>query len=504
MNTSINRCQWHTTDKQGTEKLFLKTFLQVTGFLLLVFIINANTLAATDQTKIISPWSYAHKPQFSGFLKNETAYRIEEPRTYTKIRNIFYLQGNLKTPTSNEIHMSLRAYHDSVYDLFDYDTVAGRSVRDNDQPLAFVDGLSHEKDSDIVEFREFYADLHENNFDLRLGKQFIVWGVLTGVRVVDEINPMDFRELITPELLDYRVPLWSAKLDYYLGGNSLQIIGIPDLTFHQPAPKGSEWELFQEVPGTTYPAKRDPRNWELGVQWSGHAFDADYTLNYFYTWDDFPVLSRRAQIDSSGIITNPIFYPRFQRMHMFGGTAQREWGKFIFKSEVTFVKGKTFGLENTVDRNGDGYLDHNGILTRDHIRYGLGVDFNVLQTDFALSATQWAIFKYDPAMLMHQFDTSLNLYLMHNIPERNGVFDLLGIYLVQLKELYLKPKFSFRPSNQFQISMGMDLFWGQKSHLGVIAVDGDVRQLQIVTQSAQFIGNFNRNDRVFLELKYSF
>lgn len=504
MNAQQQPCQRHARYQQRNAYSLSRTTSRVVGLIMLALCSSTNVFALVPTPNESDSWLGFTRITSSGYFKNETAYRIQEPRTYTKFRNIYYSQHAFKMGRSAEIKMAVRAYYDMVYDLFDYDTVAGRTERDDNQPLTYVEGLPENRDSNIFEFRETYLDLFEKDFDLRLGKQFIVWGILTGVRVIDEVNPMDFRELITPELLDYRVPLWSAKLNYYLGSHIIEGIAIPDLTFHQPAPPGSEWELFQEVPGTTYPSKRQLENWEFGLRWVGPVGDNEVSLSYFYTWDDFPVLARQAKITSFGLLKDPVFYPSFQRMHMFGNTLQREWGMFIFKSEVAYVRGKYFGLNNTVDRDGDGFLDHDGAIKRDHLRYGLGVDFSLFKSEFALSATQWAIFNYDSEIVMDQFDTAFNAFIMRPIPERNAVFELLAIYLLQLEELYIKPKLSFRPSNSLKITVGMDMFWGEKSQLGVIAVDGDINQLQVVTQNAQFIGNFNKNDRVFIEFKYSF
>jgi len=62
----------------------------------------------------------------------------------------------------------------------------------------------------------------------------------------------------------------------------------------------------------------------------------------------------------------------------------------------------------------------------------------------------------------------------------------------------------FRPSSQFEITIGMDLFYGDKSRLGRVSINGSPSEMIDVVQSSQFIGNFDNNDRVFVEFKYSF
>jgi len=505
-------------------------FLRLDSFAFSAVLILCYLFSSTAAAEIkLFPDSFSL--QTLGYLKNETAYRYREPRSYTKIRNTLYLQSRLELHRRLEFNFAGRAYYDAVYDLFDYDTITARTLRDSDQPLVFVEGLAQEKDSNITELRELYFDVFGDWADLRVGKQFIIWGVITGVRVVDEINPMDFKELITPKLLEYRIPLWSVKLDFYSKLANFEFIWIPELAFNKPAPRGSEWELFQEVPGTAFPRSFDVRNptlgdlknTEVGAKITSTIFGNELSVSYFYTWDDFPVLFRKVQLEQrplvngadpadgeqgvvgagGGSIEPPTFFPSYSRMHMLGGTFQRIIKGQILKGEAVAIKGKYFGI-SPIDRDGDGYLDSQGVLQRYHVRLGLGVDFNVFKTEISPSFTQWIIYKYDEAIIQDKIDTSFNFFIRKTFSKRSAAFEMLAIYLINLNELYVKPQFSFRPSSQFEVTMGMDVFYGQKSQLGVVAVDGSPTDLLIVAQSTQFIGNFNQNDRMFVEFKYSF
>ncbi len=445
--------------------------------------------------RFFSAWSV------DGYLKNETAFRFDEPRSITKIRNIAYVNASYPWRDRGGLTFSAWAYYDLAYDLFDYRTISGRSVRDADQPLVFIENLKEEKDSPVAEIREFYFDIFLDRADIRIGKQFVVWGVLEGIRITDEINPLDFRELILPDLLDYRIPLWTLKVDYYGENNNYQFLWIPDLRFHKPAPAGSEWELLQRVPGTKEPESFRLENSEIGFKISRNLLETEISLSYFWTWDDFPVIFRSAQIDSP---QDPKFFPTYTRINMYGATFVRQVGAAILKGEVVYVPDKYFGLKNDVDDNGDGFLDHQGELQKKHIRWGLGLDFNLWGTDWSPAIAQWIILDYDPDLIQDEFDTSLTLFARRPVPQYSAVLELLAIGLVNLKELYLNPEATFDVTDRFQIAVGLDLFFGDKSQLGVSAPSGGVAGLNAVEQSAQFFGNFNDNDRIYMEFKYTF
>lgn len=455
--------------------------------------------------------------RLSGYLKNETAYRYDEPRSITKIRNILSLSAQYEFSAHVNLQATAWAYHDLVYQLFDYETVAARFVRDNDKPLVFVDNLEQKKDTGVTSVREFYLDIYLDDLDMRIGRQFIIWGVFDGIRITDELNPLNFRELVLPDLLDYRVPLWSLKLDYYQQQGEWELVWIPDIQFHKPAPRGSEWELLQEVSGvtqvasggvqtgseyhTTYPDTFTLGNSEYGVRYKTNISGMQLGFSYFYTWDDFPVIFRTIRLDS---VTVPEFFPTYTRINIFGTTLVKPLGETILKFEMAWIPDKYFGLERDVDLNNDGFLDGDGVLKLKHFRWGLGVDFNWLGIDFSPAVTQWVIFDYVKGLIQDKYDTSLTLFARKPLPEDGVVLQLLAISLINMNELYLKPKVTFDISDHFKLSFGMDLFYGVRSKFGVSAAGGAVTNLTAIEQSAQFFGNFHNNDRVFAEFKYNF
>jgi len=442
----------------------------------------------------------------NGYVKNETAYRFREPRSFTKIRNILYLKTNVPFGDVFEFTASGWGYYDHAFDLFNYYTIAARSERDALQPLNFIENLPEEEDTKVAEIREFYLDILLDNMDIRIGKQFVVWGVMTGVRIVDEINPMNFRELILPDLLDYRVPLWTLKLNYFGENTDYELLWIPDIQFHKPALPGSEWELLQEVPGTTFPETFVFDNSEVGIKVSRTIWDTEVSFSYFYTWDDFPVIFRQVPVNIQvvdGEVADPVFFPTYTRMEMYGTTMQRTLFGQVIKGELAYVKGKFFGI-GIVDDDQDGFIDLQGEIQKDHIRWGIGMDFNVWKTDFSPGLVQWIILDYDDVIIQDPYDSSFNLFVRKELPEHGAVFQLLAIYMITLDELYLKPKVIFNVSDHFQIAAGMDLFWGKRSQTGVAARDGRSVDLVEIEQQYQFIGNFNNNDRIFLEFKYGF
>jgi len=440
--------------------------------------------------------------RLSGYLKNETAYRIREPRSITKIRNIAYLNAQYPVNSRVDFNFTGWAYYDLAYDLYNYDTIAARLERNSEEPLAFVQNLSKEKDSPVAAIRELYFDVGFNKLDLRIGKQYVIWGVLEGVRIVDEINPMDFRELILPDLIDYRIPLWTVKLDYYTDAGDVELLWIPDLRFNKPAPPGSEWELLQEVPGTRKPKSWRLENSEFGIKYDTYLADTELSFSYFYTWDDFPVIFRTVKIGASASEW-PVFFPTYTRISIYGMTAVKQVGDYVLKSELAYVKDKFFGRSNIADANNDTYVDTNGEAQKDHVRFGVGVDFVTLGWDVSVGGVEWVVLDYEKNLIQPRVDTSYNVFVRREFPQYAMTAQALWIYLQKQDESYLKPKLTFQLTDRFQIAVGLDLFNGLQSDFGLSSVTAQ-GQFNANIQRAQFLGNFHDNDRIFFEFKYSY
>ncbi|MBF0418026.1 MAG: RNA polymerase-associated protein rapA [Magnetococcales bacterium] len=153
------------------------------------------------------------KWEFSGYVKNETAMfqksgpvigerkSISDTREHnmgdiSKFENslVLYVNGDLFP------NAKLHAQLDGVYD-----SEASDGYR------------AHKNHSQQDALRELYIDSKlGNKFDLRLGKQQLVWGTADGIKLLDIINPTDWREFNQNTMDESRITVWMAKGDLNL------------------------------------------------------------------------------------------------------------------------------------------------------------------------------------------------------------------------------------------------------------------------------------------------
>ena len=73
--------------------------------------------------------------------------------------------------------------------------------------------------------REAYLDTEYADWQLRLGKQQVVWGTADGMKLLDMINPTDYTEMAQNQMEDSRIPVWMINGETDLeNGTSLQIV----------------------------------------------------------------------------------------------------------------------------------------------------------------------------------------------------------------------------------------------------------------------------------------
>ena len=89
-----------------------------------------------------------------------------------------------------------------------------------------IDGYDgHETNTQKDWLRELYVDTTAGDWDLRLGKQQVVWGTADGIKLLDMVNPTDWSEFNQNAPADARIPVWMINAEKYLdNGANIQFI----------------------------------------------------------------------------------------------------------------------------------------------------------------------------------------------------------------------------------------------------------------------------------------
>lgn len=120
--------------------------------------------------------------------------------------------------------------------------------RPNTSGYSDINGVLEIDDVAILELRDAYIDIDLDTAFLRLGKQQIVWGELEGFRLLDVVNPQNFREFILDDFDDSRIGIWAASAEVSIPGDRFgdwqaHLVWAPDPTVSEIPVAGAVFEL---------------------------------------------------------------------------------------------------------------------------------------------------------------------------------------------------------------------------------------------------------------------
>jgi hypothetical protein len=313
-------------------------------------------------------------------------------------------------------------------------------------------------------------DEYEN--DLKAGRQILVWGKSENIRITDVLNPLDQREPGLTDIEDLRLPVAMTRLDYYqkiLGGRwGFTGVAIPEIRFDKRPVFGHDF--FPS--GNPLPPEAKPAdsldNMEFAFSAAGVYSGWDIAFYLADIYNDTP----NAALLSPGKIER-----RHARLKMLGTAFNLARGNWLWKAEAAFFDGIEF--------------------------------FNASSTDFSrldmLAGIEYSGFKDTTvsfeAANRHLFDFEENL---KQIPDRAAENEFQTVFRLTRK---------FRHDTVTLTAIA--------STFGLLGEDGGFQRLSAkydITDAVSLTGGIvlfrsgdlpifrdaGDNDRVFLELKYSF
>jgi hypothetical protein len=441
--------------------------------------------------------------EFAGYLKNETALRTAGGfDEFMKEANIAQLETEYKFNDHVQFFSILKWFYDSTYNIEDKYSRDPKWESKTNQKLKYPEKLQW--------LRECYLDILTDRLDLRLGKQQVVWGTADGVRILDLVNPLDYREWTLKDYVESRIPLWMINAEgKILMNGQLQLLLIPDWQANYYPPAGAPFTLrtveigARSTPGiTTMTIDQKPahdfEHTKVGLRWrniiEGHALE--YTLNYLNTYDFASSAYAAFVPPSTAYVTR-----RAERINVLGGTFSKSITEGILfpglakgwtlRGEFAYITGGA--MNYGTDENIKGTADV------DQYNYVLGFDktfFTNWQFSFqfiqmiAKNTEKPPTFDKRIYTLLNgatrgpldTIETTLTVMLATDFIHEKLKPQILILYGDD-NDWRISPKVSYEISDQWLATAGVHIFEGSPQQLN---------------------GQFDKNDQVFVELKYTF
>ncbi len=258
---------------------------------------------------------------WGGFVRLDTAYNYEHEapapnrtdfRGLSKLRVALRLEATFRLGGSWEAFWSGQAFHDFAYRINGRDQYAD----------TVLDG--HEQEAETREFWVGGSPLE--SLDFKFGRQIVAWGKSDNIRVVDILNPIDFREPGLTDIADLRLPLTMTRLDYYFGDWGLTAVAIHEIRFDKNPAEGSDF-FPTALPYTEEIPEDGGENTEYALALSGIFSGWDLAFYWAQVFDDTVYLR------------STDFKLAHARITMVGIAANVALGNWLLKSEAAQFSG---------------------------------------------------------------------------------------------------------------------------------------------------------------------
>lgn len=360
----------------------------------------------------------------------------------------------------------------------------GEKVAFKANPMTYL----YNSDSINITMREIYMDMFFKNFDLRLGKQQVVWGKADGVFITDIVSPLNLTEFLLPDFDEIRTGVIAAKLDYYLGNSTIEAIWIPQFTPTLRPASNSMWYIAPDFPVTpTFDWSKSTitpslENSEFFLKYSAMTSKIDFELMGGYTWDDNPAMhvEKVFGMDTSTTPPHPVLKglnitPEYHRLTVAGGSFSTDIKGVILRGEAAYYNGKHFQTTDPAATD--------ALIQKDYINYVVGLDFNIGSVKLSTQFIQKYILDYDELMAEEEIQNMATFLARYDILRETMHLDLFSYIGLDKGDALIRPKITYDFDDGFSILLGSNIFVGDSEGL---------------------FGRYQDNSMIYTKIKYSF
>ncbi len=361
----------------------------------------------------------------------------------------------------------------------------------------------------VLDEYEWEADLQDTylegplleSLDLKIGRQVVNWGRSDTLRVLDVLNPLDNREPGRADIEDLRWAVGMVKLDWHIGRHwRITGIAIPEMRFDDLPAFGNDFAAFDVsglglpgdlllpfiFPNLIKPDHFEDTEWAAAVSGIFEGWDVS-----FHFADVYEHIPRFEPPDGANIIVqiDKGVAQVYDRILLAGAGGNYTFGSWLFKAEAAWLYGFEYTFLDDTIPGPIPRLDTTDKKSRLDVMGGVEY-YGFNETTLALEIVNRHIFDYERPLL------GLPTFLRENSVEYAFRYTVDWMN-ARLSTTFLVIIFGWKAQDGAILrAQGSYTFRdGLVGTLGLLIYeDGDLPPLNV----------WGNNDRVFIDLKYSF
>ncbi len=401
---------------------------------------------------------------------------------------ILIAAGNFLFAQKVDINGFARTYEGILYDNGNFgiiqQTLNLNFEKMGDKVAFKVNPMVYLYNTDSLDFRmrEIYLDLYFENFDIRIGKQQVVWGKADGVFITDIVSPLNLTEFLLPDFDEIRIGVIATKINYYVGNSTFEAIWVPVFTPTERPQPGSIWYVQPDFPAPpTWDLSKEKitpsiENSEIFLKYTALTSAIDFEIMGAYTWDDNPTMLTKKIIDTAtGQLTGLLITPEYKRLTIGGGSFSSDIKSVILRGEAAYYNGKYFLTEDPLQPDGN--------IQKDYLHYLVGLDFNIGSVKLSSQFIQQTILDYDDNILNEKTENTMTFLARYDMFRETLHLELFSYIGLTNEDALIRPKITYDFDDSFSILLGSNIFVGD--------------------EKGRF-GQYKDNSMAYVKLKYNF
>ena len=351
--------------------------------------------------------------------------------------------------------------------------------RDTFRLFIKTDGsFEHIEDKGDAELREGYVDYTANKSDLRLGRQIITWG-LGDLLFINDIFPKDYEAFFSGRPMEYlKIGADSAKLGMYPNFASLELVVIPNFKPNN-YPSSKRFWMYDPMPGITNRETKEPdtklNNTEIAVRAYRDIKGFDASIYFYRGFMRQPSMLPDNMMTPSKLT---LFYPE---LSVYGTSFQGRAFEGILSLETGYYDSR----QDNVGKD--------PMIPNSQTKFLIGYQ-KQLWEDLTIGLQYYGEYMHDYSEYeknlpqgfpkenkLHDFSTIRITRLLKNQTLKLSLF---CFYSISDKDYMINPEIKYNFTDQVWGAIGENIFGGYRKW-------------------SQF-GQLDKNDNVYLQLRYEF
>jgi hypothetical protein len=160
-------------------------------------------------------------------------------------------------------------------------------------------------------------------------------------------------------------------------------------------------------------------------------------------------------------------------MGVAGGSFSTTLGGTVLRSEGAYYMDKHFSTE---------IFQNEGLMKKDYLHYLAGLDFSIAGVTMSTQFIQEYILDYSSDMVNDEFENTMTFLINDTFFRETLMLELFSYVGLNNGDALVRPKVTYSISDGLDILAGANLFFGDSGRFG----------------------QYDKNDMVFMKLKYSF